>query len=110
MGRARRRVPVAHCSGDAAPIGVQLGRPVRTCVGCRQRAASSELLRFVAIDGEVVVDSRQRLPGRGAWLHPDESCLRQAQRRNAFGRALRARGLATTQVVAALTEAGASGR
>ncbi|WP_374107260.1 MULTISPECIES: YlxR family protein [unclassified Rhodococcus (in: high G+C Gram-positive bacteria)] len=39
-----------------------------------------------------VVDHRRRLPGRGAWLHPDANCLQQAERRRAFGRALRVTG------------------
>jgi uncharacterized protein len=67
--------------------------PVRTCVGCRQRADRSVLLRVVAVqeEGEVlaVPDLRRSLPGRGAWLHLDPGCLEQAERRKAFGRALR---------------------
>lgn len=38
----------------------------------------------------VVPDPRRRLPGRGAWLHPDSACLDLAVRRRAFRRALRA--------------------
>ena len=77
------------------------GSPVRTCIGCRERALTVDLLRVVAqnekvgkeSDGFVVVpDHRHRLPGRGAWLHPDPSCLSQAERRRAFGRALRVSG------------------
>ncbi|GLZ31192.1 hypothetical protein Lesp02_33800 [Lentzea sp. NBRC 105346] len=49
----------------------------------------SELLRVVAVDGMVVPDVRKRLPGRGAWLHFDLECLRNAERRRAFTRALR---------------------
>ncbi|MEO5920556.1 MAG: YlxR family protein, partial [Pseudolysinimonas sp.] len=45
--------------------------PVRTCLGCRQRAPRSSLLRVVARDGRAVVDTAARLPGRGAWVHPD---------------------------------------
>lgn len=30
------------------------------------------------------------LPGRGAWLCPDETCMEAALRRRALGRALRA--------------------
>ena len=63
--------------------------PVRTCVGCRVRAAKSELLRVVAVEGSLVPDPRGRLPGRGAHLHPDGECLAMAERRRAFGRALR---------------------
>src|SRR5687768_9253389 len=63
--------------------------PVRTCVGCRARAAKSELLRVVAVDGDAVIDVRGRLPGRGAHLHPDPGCLALAVRRKAIPRALR---------------------
>jgi len=63
--------------------------PVRTCVGCRSRAAKSELLRVVAVEGSLVPDPRGRLPGRGAHLHPAADCLAMAERRRAFGRALR---------------------
>lgn len=66
--------------------------PVRTCVGCRRRASVGELLRIVAEDGRLVVDTRRRLPGRGAWLHPDLECLSKVERRRAFPRALRVLG------------------
>ena len=68
--------------------------PVRTCIGCRQRTAKSELLRVVAgagADGQPAVcpDPGGRAPGRGAHLHPTSACLDQAVRRRAFARALR---------------------
>jgi hypothetical protein len=49
----------------------------------------------------VTVDSTGNLPGRGAWLHPDQQCLREAIRRRAFGRALRITGLPDTSAVVA---------
>ncbi len=78
--------------------------PVRTCVGCRERAAKSELLRVVAgsdVDGHraVVPDPDAMAPGRGAHLHPTSRCYDLAVRRRAFARALRSRaGLADTPV------------
>jgi predicted RNA-binding protein YlxR (DUF448 family) len=63
--------------------------PVRTCVGCRNRVAKSDLLRVVVVEGSLVPDPRGNLPGRGAHLHPDPQCLASAERRRAFGRALR---------------------
>ena len=66
--------------------------PVRTCVGCRQRATRASLVRIVARNGQVVVDATASLPGRGAWIHSDPGCLRNATRKNAFGRALRVSG------------------
>ena len=78
--------------------------PVRTCVGCRARAAASELLRVVAgSDAEgrpaLVPDPQHRAPGRGAHLHPTAACYDLAVRRRAFARALRLeRGLPSTPV------------
>jgi predicted RNA-binding protein YlxR (DUF448 family) len=73
-----------------------VARPVRTCVGCRNRAAKHELLRVVADDlgagPEVIPDPRGRAPGRGAHLHPTPECLELAVRRRAFARALRVPG------------------
>ena len=63
--------------------------PVRTCIGCGERAAKSDLLRVVAAEGEIVPDVTFRLPGRGAYLHRSLACLERAERRKAFPRALR---------------------
>jgi len=75
----------------AAPASVAKGPagPLRTCIGCRRKGRANELLRVVAVAGMVIPDLRRRLPGRGAWLHPDPGCLDTAERRRAFGRALR---------------------
>lgn len=91
---------------------VRRASPVRTCVGCRSRAPFSELLRVVAVGGAtagsateppdrdtgaevfyVVPDPKRQRPGRGAHIHPDLTCLAQAERRRAFGRALRLTGV-----------------
>ena len=93
--RTRRgaRLSVSGESAGQSPLE-QAPRqgPVRTCVGCRVRASRAALLRVVAVEaGEIVVvpDPHHRLAGRGAWLHPDPSCLDLAERRRAFPRALR---------------------
>ena len=52
----------------------------------------TELLRVVAREGALVPDPRRRLPGRGASVHPTAECLRAAERRRAFPRALRLPG------------------
>ncbi|MCC2309086.1 YlxR family protein [Cellulomonas sp. zg-Y338] len=86
------------------------GGPVRTCVGCRSADLRSVLLRTVVqTDGAgrpvLVVDVDRRLPGRGAWLHPDPRCLELAERRRAFPRALRTAGPLDVQPVQAHLEA-----
>ncbi|MEW2297129.1 YlxR family protein [Streptomyces sp. NPDC006743] len=73
--------------------------PERTCVGCRERAAKTDLLRIVAVEGECAPDPRGTLPGRGAYVHPALVCLDQAVRRRAFTRALRAPGALDTKAL-----------
>jgi predicted RNA-binding protein YlxR (DUF448 family) len=71
---------------------VMPGPPIRTCVGCGERIAKSDLIRLVAVGGVIVADPAARQPGRGAYLHPSQDCLKRAQRRQAIPRALRAAG------------------
>ncbi|GHA99446.1 YlxR family protein [Streptomyces termitum] len=66
--------------------------PERTCVGCRERAAKSDLLRTVVSGDECVPDHRGTLPGRGAYVHPASHCLDLAVRRRAFPRAFKVTG------------------
>ncbi|MFJ7074382.1 YlxR family protein [Streptomyces sp. NPDC098781] len=73
--------------------------PERTCVGCRERAAKTDLLRIVAIKDECVPDPSGTLPGRGAYVHLALVCLDQAVRRRAFTRALRAPGALDTKAL-----------
>src|SRR5690606_29705315 len=76
---------------------------IRTCVGCRQRADKTTLVRVVAGRGDtgwtVEPDPDGSRPGRGAHLHPTERCLQLALDRRAFVRALRLDGPASTDAV-----------
>ncbi|MEO9246744.1 YlxR family protein [Citricoccus nitrophenolicus] len=79
---------------------MQAHTPVRTCIGCRGKDDHTQLVRLV-LDGvtgsrSVVPDWRRRMPGRGAWLHPDDACLQAALKRGAFNRAFRGRVDATS--------------
>ena len=53
----------------------------------------------------VLVDDTGRRPGRGAHLHPVLGCLELAERRRAFGRALRIDGPVDTTAVRRWVEA-----
>ncbi|MFE7358905.1 YlxR family protein [Streptomyces sp. NPDC057543] len=78
--------------------------PERTCVGCRERADKSELLRIVADEDACVPDPRGTLPGRGAYVHPVSVCLDLAVRRRAFPRAFKAKGPFDTAAVQRFVE------
>lgn len=61
--------------------------PERTCIACRKPQPQTELLRFVREPGgNLMVDYRHRLPGRGAYTCIDRECIAQALRRGAFAR------------------------
>ena len=63
--------------------------PVRRCVGCRQSDSKDKLLRVVVQAGRVVIDESATLPGRGAYIHNDPSCIESSLRSKAWSRALR---------------------
>lgn len=63
--------------------------PVRTCVGCRQQASRSELLRLTLQNQILQVDEKAVNSGRGAWLHANRECLLLAVNRKSFNRGFR---------------------
>jgi hypothetical protein len=59
--------------------------PIRTCVGCRESFAQTELVRLNLRNGEIVIvakpgDSR----GRSVYICPSEKCFDSAFRRGAL--------------------------
>ena len=64
--------------------------PQRTCVACRETRDKKQLVRYVAApDGILLVDYRQRLPGRGCYTCATLQCQRLAVKRKAFQRSFR---------------------
>lgn len=64
--------------------------PRRTCAGCRKSLDRELLVRYVhSPQGEIVVDYRKKLPGRGVYTCFDRRCLENAVKRGQLSRALR---------------------
>ena len=62
--------------------------PMRQCVGCREMREKKELIRVVkSPEGEISLDFKGKKPGRGAYLCPDENCLKRARKARALERA-----------------------
>lgn len=60
-------------------------------MGCRATADKSQLARIVRTpDGRIEIDPTGRAPGRGGYVHRDESCIARAARGGTIGRTLRA--------------------
>lgn len=66
--------------------------PMRQCLGCREMKQKKELIRVVrAPDGETIsLDFKGKLPGRGAYVCPDPTCLKKAIKSRALERAFSA--------------------
>lgn len=66
-------------------------RAARTCLGCRGVFPQDQLVRFVlSPQGELLVDYRGKLPGRGAYTCIRQECIQQAATRKQFQRSFRA--------------------
>ena len=63
--------------------------PMRQCLGCREMKPKKELIRIVrSSEGTLSLDSKGKLPGRGAYLCCDVQCLERALKSRAVERAL----------------------
>ncbi len=66
-------------------------QPERTCIGCRSVFSKDDVIRIVAVGSGVVIDYREKLPGRAAYVCPRQDCIRSALSKENLSRALRAR-------------------
>ena len=59
----------------------------RTCIGCRSVHDKTKLIRFVCDpSGQLQVDYRSKLPGRGAYTCVESECVTAAIKNNGFSR------------------------
>ncbi|MCK9519501.1 MAG: YlxR family protein [Dehalococcoidia bacterium] len=64
--------------------------PQRTCIGCRQEAGKRAFIRIVRTpEQRVLVDPTGKANGRGAYLHPLQTCWENALKRGTIGYALK---------------------
>ncbi len=63
--------------------------PMRTCVACMTSRPKRELVRVVrTVDGQLLVDRRGKVSGRGAYLCPAADCVEKALKTHRLERAL----------------------
>ena len=73
---------------------------LRTCIGCREVVTKNQLIRIIQVNGELIIDHKNRLGLRGANLHYSLECLNWAIKTKAFHKALKFSGaLNTSQVL-----------
>lgn len=63
--------------------------PMRRCVGCMESKPKKELIRIVYTpEGDLRVDLKGKMNGRGVYLCLNEECISNAKKRRAIGRGL----------------------
>jgi predicted RNA-binding protein YlxR (DUF448 family) len=65
--------------------------PQRTCIACRKVAGKRALIRLVRTENGVEVDKTGKMAGRGAYLHPVQTCWQVVLEGNRLGGAMRTR-------------------
>jgi predicted RNA-binding protein YlxR (DUF448 family) len=66
-------------------------QPERTCIGCRGVFKKDEVVRIVVGPAGAVIDYREKLPGRAAYVCPRPECIKKALGRENLARALHLR-------------------
>ena len=61
----------------------------RTCIVSRELLLQKDLFRLVKVNNEVVLDKKQNLPGRGAYIKKELSVIIIAQKRKALNKAFK---------------------
>lgn len=64
---------------------------MRQCVACREMKPKQELVRVVKnTQGEIAIDLKGKLPGRGAYLCTQEQCFKKVKKTKALDRVFKA--------------------
>lgn len=77
--------------------------PLRQCISCRTQRPKQELLRVVRTpENSLLVDTKGKVSGRGAYLCPSRPCLERALKAKLLQRHLETE--LTTEVLTRLEE------
>jgi len=63
--------------------------PERTCIGCRSVLKKDDVVRIIAGPAGVLIDYREKLDGRAAYICPRSACIEKALKKETLTKALR---------------------
>lgn len=61
----------------------------RRCIACRESKPQSEMLRVARVNNEYLIDIKQKLDGRGAYICKDKNCLDLVIKKRILNRAFK---------------------
>ena len=62
--------------------------PMRRCVGCMTSFPKKDIVRLVSADGKMIIDTKGKMNGRGAYLCRSLDCFDMAVKKKRFSYAL----------------------
>jgi uncharacterized protein len=68
-------------------------QPERTCIGCRRALNKDEVIRLIAGPDGIVIDYREKLTGRAAYVCPRPECITRALAKETLSRAFKSKVL-----------------
>lgn len=73
------------------PLGRGKGHiPIRTCICCRRKGPKDQFVRLVVdSSGQVLMDKRGEMKGRGAYICKNRECLERLFKHKRLGRVFR---------------------
>jgi len=63
-------------------------QPERTCIGCKKVLPKDDVVRIIAGPAGVIIDYREKLNGRAAYVCPKTECIKKALTKEVLGRSL----------------------
>ena len=86
------RAHARELKAGSMPVKAMKHQPERTCIGCRGVFKKDEVVRIVAGPDGIVIDYREKLPGRAAYVCPTRDCIEKALSKGNLSRALEQQG------------------
>lgn len=58
-------------------------------MACKESKPQSEMLRLTKIDNQIIIDNKNKLGGRGAYVCKNNDCMKLAIKKKLFNRAFK---------------------
>lgn len=82
---------------------INKAKPERTCVACRRQSDKGDFIRIVrSAGGNIQIDLKGKLSGRGAYVCGNAECVRQTVKGNRLSKALKCQ--VPVEIIKALEE------
>jgi predicted RNA-binding protein YlxR (DUF448 family) len=66
-------------------------QPERTCIGCRKVLKKDEVIRIIAGPAGIVIDYREKMTGRAAYVCPTRECINKSLAKESLSRAFKSK-------------------